>query len=109
MVEAMAITGAPDRCASYKPLMRCTWPGPLLPAQQAKAIQLCFGAGCVSANLFMAYMYPLYISLASYGIIYFVKAIAGNGIYSFYTGIGQHFYQLICNIFCHGQVDLCFS
>ena len=35
MCDAMASTGAPERLASYRPLIRCRLPGPQEPAQTA--------------------------------------------------------------------------
>ena len=37
-MEAIAITGAPDRCASYKPLIRCTCPGVDTPPKELELI-----------------------------------------------------------------------
>ncbi len=49
MCDAMASTGAPDRFASYKPLMRCRLPGPHEPAQTASLPVNCASAAAAKA------------------------------------------------------------
>ena len=49
MCEAMASTGAPERLASYSPLIRCRLPGPQEPAQTASLPVSCASAAAAKA------------------------------------------------------------
>ena len=49
MCEARASTGAPLRCASNNPLIKCRFPGPLLPAHAANLPVSCASAPAANA------------------------------------------------------------
>ena len=47
--DAIASTGAPVRCASYRPWIRWVFPGPQLPAQTARRPVSCASAAAANA------------------------------------------------------------